>query len=424
MDRSLKIRWQIPFVLLVSVLISYFDRMNISYALPVIAKDYGWGVEEIGKNGGLLMSIFFVGYGLANICLSPLGERIGPRKSLIIIVVLFSGFTFLQSPFGLMFITFVAMRFLLGVSEGIHFPMMSTLMKKWFPLHERSRANGIWVCGIFLAMILAPIIIVPIIEHMGWRNMFVVMSISGVLITIPLIYFFVYDSPEDHPSIDKNEIQYINSGLEPDEPDVIDGNNAASLTEGIKQLTRKPDFWLAFLGGTLNNITSFGLISWIPTYFTESRGLEFSDLAYATSIPYVFSILGVACWSYLGDKTNKRAIIAGICFFGSSLLTYYAATAANIHMAVIFFSITIFLNVAYISNEFAIIQRIVPRDHIAAGTGLYNGLAMMLGGGIGPILVGSVVSATGDYTNGILVLALIPVLSGTVMLILGWRIKY
>jgi MFS family permease len=418
MERSLKIRWQIPFVLLVSVLISYFDRMNISYALPVIAKDYGWGVEEIEKNGGLLMSIFFVGYGLANICLSPLGERIGPRKSLIIIVILFSGFTFLQSPFGLMFMTFVAMRFLLGVSEGIHFPMMSTLMKKWFPLHERSRANGIWICGIFLAMILAPIIIVPIIEHMGWRNMFVVMSISGVLITIPLIYFFVYDSPEDHPSIDKKEIQYINSGLEPDE------GSATSLIEGIKQLTVKPDFWLAFLGGTLNNITSFGLISWIPTYFTESRGLAYSNLAYAASIPYVFSIIGVACWSYLGDKTNRRATIAGIGFYGSSLLTYYAATAANIHMAVLFFSITIFLNVAYISNEFAIIQRIIPRSQIAAGTGLYNGLAMMLGGGIGPILVGSVVSATGDYTKGILVLALIPILSGTIMLILGRRIKY
>jgi hypothetical protein len=36
-------------VLLISVLIAYFDRMNISYALPKIARDYGWSVEEIGK---------------------------------------------------------------------------------------------------------------------------------------------------------------------------------------------------------------------------------------------------------------------------------------------------------------------------------------------------------------------------------------
>jgi MFS family permease len=395
--------------------------MNISYAIPVIAKDYGWGVEEIGRNGGLLMSIFFVGYGLANICLSPLGEKIGPRRSLIIIVFLFSGFTFLQSPFGLMFSAFVVMRFLLGVSEGIHFPMMSTLMKRWFPLHERSRANGIWISGIFLAMILAPIIIVPIVEYMGWRNMFLVLSVSGVLMTIPLVYFFIYDSPDDHPSINSMEIQYIKIGLEPDE---TDGEYNASIVDGIKQLAVKPNFWLAFLGGTLNNITSFGLISWIPTYFTESRGLEYSNLAYAASVPYIFSILGVACWSYLGDRTGKRAVLAGMGFYGSSLLTYYAATAINIHTAIFFFSVTIFLNVAYISNEFAIIQRIIPRNYIAAGTGLYNGLAMMLGGGIGPVLVGSVVSATGDYTMGILVLAVIPVISGTIMLILGWRIKY
>ncbi len=74
------LRWQLPLVLLVSVLIAFFDRMNISYAIPKIAQDYGWSVAEIGKYGGFLMSIFYVGYGLANIFLSPVGERFGARR--------------------------------------------------------------------------------------------------------------------------------------------------------------------------------------------------------------------------------------------------------------------------------------------------------------------------------------------------------
>ena len=53
------LRWQLPLVLLVSVLIAYFDRMNISYAIPKIARDYGWSVAEIGKYGGFPMSIFY-----------------------------------------------------------------------------------------------------------------------------------------------------------------------------------------------------------------------------------------------------------------------------------------------------------------------------------------------------------------------------
>ena len=56
-----RLRWQIPLVLLITVVINYFDRMSISYALPKIASDYGWTVKEIENYGGLLMSIFYIG---------------------------------------------------------------------------------------------------------------------------------------------------------------------------------------------------------------------------------------------------------------------------------------------------------------------------------------------------------------------------
>lgn len=179
------LRWQLPLVLLVSVLIAYFDRMNISYALPKIAKDYGWSVAEIGKYGGMLMSIFYVGYGLANILLSPVGERFGPRRSLMAVVMLFSIFTVLSAPLKLIFGVLVAVRICLGISEGIHFPMMNSLTKGWFPLRERSRANGLWVCGLLLSMILAPFIVVPVIEHWGWQAMFHVLGIAGMAVTLP-----------------------------------------------------------------------------------------------------------------------------------------------------------------------------------------------------------------------------------------------
>ena len=56
---------------------------------------------------------------------------------------------------------FMATRVLLGLAEGVHFPMMSQLTKTWFPLHERSRANGLWVAGIYLAVLSAPLALVP-----------------------------------------------------------------------------------------------------------------------------------------------------------------------------------------------------------------------------------------------------------------------
>lgn len=412
------LRWQLPLVLLVSVLVAYFDRMNISYALPKIAQDYGWTVAEIGKYGGFLMSIFYVGYGLANIFLSPIGERFGARRSLMVIVILFSIFTMLGAPFGLIFGALIVVRICLGISEGIHFPMMNALTKRWFPVHERSRANGLWICGLFLSMILAPFILVPIIEHWGWRAMFIVLGIAGIAITVPLLYFFVYNSPKEHPRITVHELSYITDGLEKNEPE------ETAFWQGVKTFITKKEYWLALLGGIFNNMVAFGLLNWLPTYFTEGRGLEFSSLTYATSIPYLFSILGVLLWSYLGDKTNRRAMIAGCGFFGAGITAYFAATAPSITTVVALFALTIFIKVTYASNEFAIIQRIVPRNQVGTGIGLYNGLAMMIGGGVGPVVVGGVVSATGDYTMGILSLTLLCAVGGTIMFILGLITRY
>jgi len=412
------LRWQIPVVLLISVLVAFFDRMNISYAIPKIAADYGWTVKEIGSHGGFLMSIFYVGYGLANMFLSPLGEKIGPRQSLLIIVVLFSLFTAAGSPFGLMFTALIVIRICLGVSEGIHFPMMNKLTNQWFPLHERSRANAIWLVGLFLSMVLAPFIVVPIIEYWGWRAMFVVLGFGGMLITLPLIYLFIYNSPKEHPKITAAELAYIEDG----QKDEDQGSEA--FWRGMKIFLKKKVYWIAMLGGIINNMVAFGLLNWLPTFFTEGRGLEFSKLTYATSIPYMLAVFGILIWSWLGDKTNKRAIIAGVGFLGAGIMTYFAATAPNLNMVIGLFALTIFIKVTYASNEFAIMQRIVPRSHIASGIGLYNGFTMMVGGGLGPAIVGGVVASTGSYTAGLLSLGVLCLAGGIVMIILGWLIKY
>jgi sugar phosphate permease len=168
-------------------------------------------------------------------------------------------------------------------------------------LHERSRANGLWVSGLFLSMILAPFVVVPLIEHWGWRAMFLVLGIAGIGITIPLIYVFVHDSLQDHPKITPQEIDYITAGLEQNEPEEI------AFWKGMKTFLGKKVYWIALLGGIFNNMVAFGLLNWLSTNFTEGRGLEFFKLTYATSIPYAFSVFGALLWPFLGDKTNRRA---------------------------------------------------------------------------------------------------------------------
>ena len=77
----------IAIILMLSTLIGYLTRVNISVALPFIGADYGWTGTEQGLYGGILMGIFLVGYGFSNIFISPLIDRIGPRRGLIVIMV-------------------------------------------------------------------------------------------------------------------------------------------------------------------------------------------------------------------------------------------------------------------------------------------------------------------------------------------------
>ena len=415
-----QVRWSIPVVLLISLMVSYFDRMNISFALPMIAKDYGWTVAETGKYGGLLMSIFFLGYGFATIFLSPIAERFGAKKSIITVVILFSLVTCIQAPFGMILGAFVALRVLLGLVSGVHGPMMGVLTEKWFPTTERSRANSIWFCGIFAAMILAPFVVVPLCNLVGWKMMFVVIGLGGMIITVPLLKFLVYEKPEDHPKISKTEIEYIQQGRTAH----AEKEPALTFISSIKFLWHRKIFWLVVLLGILNNMIAFGLLSWMPTFFTEARNLPFNDLMYATSVPYVLSIVGALTWAYFGDKTNKRGYIAGVCFLATGIMIYLASTTFSIPLLIFFFAVTIFFNAAYNANEIAFVQHIVPSERTGTGIGIYLGLSMMLGGGFGPVVVGGVVSMTGSYDYGLVILAGISILCSVLVFLVGRSLKY
>ncbi|HPD57887.1 MAG TPA: MFS transporter [Smithellaceae bacterium] len=419
-EKMTKIRWQIPLVLMISLMVSYFDRMNITFALPMIARDYGWTVAETGKYGGMLMSMFFIGYGIATIFLSPIGERFGAKNSIITIVVLFSIVTCLQAPFGMILTAFVAIRVLLGLVSGIHGPMMGVLTEKWFPINERSRANSIWFCGIFAAMILAPVIVVPLCEVVGWKMMFVVIGIVGMIITLPLLKLLVYESPEEHPKISKSEISYIQKGR------IIDTEKetALSFMSSVKFLWQQKIFWLVIILGIMNNMIAFGLLSWMPTFFTEGRKLAFSHLVYATSLPYILSIVGALSWAYFGDKTNKRGYLSCIAFLGTGIMICLAATTFSIPLIIFYFAATIFFSAAYNANEIAFIQRIVPSERTGTGIGIYLGISMMLGGGLGPVVVGSVVSATGSYDYGLITLAGVCLVCSFLVFFLGRKLKY
>jgi MFS transporter, ACS family, D-galactonate transporter len=403
-----KTRWLIPVVLAITVLINYLDRNNLSLAIPRIAQDFSWSDREVGAKGELLLAAFYLSYAISNLLLSPLAERFGPKRSLMAAIGAFSIITILYAPLGSSFISLIVLRLLLGLGEGVHIPMLSAITSHWFPTTERSRANAIWGSGILMSTAIAPLIVIPSIQLWGWRPAFAVLGAIGLSISMPLVYFLVQDKP---PRQDRQNTAVMTA---PNQQERI----------ALGGYGRDSRFWLAVLGGSLNAFCAFGLLNWLPTYFNRAKGIDFEKLGWPLALVFAAGIFGMALMAYLGDRLEQRAQLASVGFLIAGVMVYIATTTNQLELLVLFFAAAVFCQSAYGAQEYAIIQRILPAERVGAGTGLYNGLSILLGGVGGSLVPGSIVAATGSFDAGIISIVVGAWLAAIVMFVLARRIRY
>jgi sugar phosphate permease len=410
------IRWRIPVILAVTVFVNYLDRNNLALALPRIAQEFGWSDREIGSKGDLLLAAFFLSYALSNMLLSPLAERFGPKRSIIAAIAAFSLFTILSAPLGQSLTALIVLRLLLGFGEGVHIPMLSAISSRWFPAQERSRANAIWGAGILLATATAPLIIIPLINAIGWRPMFAVLGMVGMLLSIPLVWFGVQDEPRRDSKVSDAELTYILSGRRSTEVATVKTHRAS--------YTSDRRFWLAVLGGTLNAFCAFGILNWLPTYFNRAKGIDFERLGWPLALVFTTGIVGIILMAYLGDRFQHRTLLASVGFLIAGVMVYIASMVNTVELLVLFFAIAVFFQSAFGAQEYAIVQRLLPAEKVGAGTGLYNGLSVLFGGMGGSLIPGTIVAATGNFDAAILSIVVGAFMAAAILFVLAQTIRY
>ena len=416
-DLARGVRWRIPAILAVTVFVNYLDRINLALALPRIAQDFGWSDREVGSKGELLLGAFFLSYAVSNMLLSPLAERFSPKRSVIAAIAAFSLFTILLSaPLGQSVTALIVLRLLLGFGEGVHIPMLSAITSRWFPVNERSRANAIWGAGILLATATAPLIVIPLINAIGWRPMFAVLGVVGMVLSIPLVWFGVQDEPCSELGVSDAELAYIHSGRET--------SDVAGVRTSRASYIRDHRFWLAVLAGNFNAFCAFGIINWLPTYFNRAKGIDFERLGWPLALIFATGIVGIILMAYLGDRFQHRTLLASVGFLVVGVMVYIASRVNTLELLVLFFAIAVFFQSAYGAQEYAIVQRLLPAEKVGAGTGLYNGLTILFGGVGGSLIPGTIVATTGSFDAGILSIVVGAFVAAFILLLLARAIQY
>jgi MFS family permease len=358
-------RWTIPVVLAVPVFVHYIDRNNLPIVLPQIAREFGWSDQQTGQYGQYLLGAFYLTFGLAQIFLSPLAERFGVKRSLMLSIVGFSVCTMLFYPLGGSLGALIALRLLLGTAESVHMPMNSALVSRWFPPHERGRANSIYVAGILLALAIAPLLIVPLAERFGWRLTFALLGFAGLAVSLPLVAKLVGDSPPGGLGVPAQA-----------NPQGIDRSTQALLHGRDARAT----LWLYIAAGICNAFCVFGILNWLPSYLNRTRGIEFGDLSLPLSGVFLSGILGIFFWAYLGDRSGKRTLFASVGLLLAGGCVLLTAVAPTNGLAIGLLALGVFLQSSYNAQEFATLQGMAPHDRVGAITGLYNGATVLLGG--------------------------------------------
>lgn len=334
-ERKTRKRWIALVLIYLVFVLAYFDRANISVATSTIINDLNITAVQMG----LATSLFSLAYAITQIPGALLARKFGTKKVVFYAVVLWSIFTLLTGVVtGLASLMLV--RIMFGIAEGPISPTSNTFVYHWFPVKERGFANSVSVAGSYSAPIFAPPIVVFLIQEFGWRSVFFISGIIGIILAIVWI-FVIRSRPENHPSISKSELNYIKAGQV--------NEQLKEQKVPWKKLFLSRSFWGIGLSFFVTLYVIQFYLYWLPFYLENQLKMSIESMGYASSMPWVFILFAVLFAGRLSDsliKANKTRFVARnlpmMFGFGLAALTlYFSSLLSSPWIIVIFMSVAL-----------------------------------------------------------------------------------
>ena len=275
-------------------MITYMDRVNIASTVPVIQKELGLSMVTMGW----ILSSFRWGYALFQIPGGWLGDRIGPRRALALIVTwwsIFTSATALAWSAGSM----AAFRFLFGVGEAGAFPIATRSLSRWMLPAERGFAQGVTHAGSRLGAALTPSLVVFLMIAYGWRAPFFVFGAMG-LVWAALWFWYYRDTPAEHASVNAAERSLIETSL---------GGGRSARTHSVpwRQILRSSTLWTLSVMYFCYAYCISVYLDWFPKYLNEHRGYDLKQMGFYASLPLLAGTAGDLLGGWLSDRWVKRA---------------------------------------------------------------------------------------------------------------------
>ncbi|WP_158784019.1 MFS transporter [Pantoea sp. BAV 3049] len=402
-------RYWIVVMLFIVTSFNYGDRATIAIAGSAMSKEIG--LDPVGL--GYIFSAFSWAYVIGQIPGGWLLDRFGSRRVYFWSIFLWSLFTLLQgfvdlfNGFTVIAVLFM-LRFMVGLAEAPSFPGNSRIVAAWFPAQERGTAVAIFNSAQYFATVIFAPIMGWLVSAVGWAHVFWFMGGLGIILSF--IWLKVIRDPNDHPGVNKAELEYMEQGGALINMDQKKEERKVSWAEKmyqIRQLVGSRMMIGIYLGQYCINALTYFFITWFPVYLVQARGMSILKAGMVASIPAICGFLGGVLGGIISDwlmrKTGslniarKTPIVLGMLLSISMVVCNYVDT----EWVVVFFMALAFFGKGIGALGWAVMADTAPKEISGLSGGLFN-MFGNISGIITPIAIGYIIATTGSY-NGALI---------------------
>lgn len=322
------------------------------------------------------------------------------------------------------FVMLAVTRVLLGVAEGPNFPSMNRGVADWLSSRERAIALGNSLVAVPLALAIGAPIVTQLILHVGWRGMFLVLMVLG-LIWLPLWWFLFRDFPEHSRHVNQAELEHIRDGQLPDQKTESKAlHDRRRRLKGMwKFLLTNPTLlandWAFFVFGYY----LFFFMTWLPTYLEQAYHLDLGQVGVFAIAPWL--VAAVLLWGcgYLSDTLLRgtgnlrwsRSYPIWISQLLSALCILPMIFVHDLTVMLAFLSLAVGLGMSANATFYAV-NIDVARERAGTAFGVMNTF-FAISGLLAPLVTGWVVNATHSFNNAFWLMALLA-LSSVIVVIL------
>jgi MFS transporter, ACS family, tartrate transporter len=390
-------------ILVVAYMVSFIDRVNVGFAALTANRELGLSATAYGWGAG----IFFLGYFLfeypSNVMMGRVGARLWLSRIMITWGFISAGMALVTGP-----VSFCIARFLLGVAEAGFFPGLLLFAALWYPKAYRARCIGIMLVGMAVSSLVgAPIsgLLLGLdgwLGLSGWQWMYILEGLPAVFLGV-LLLFVLTDTPDKAEWLSREQRDWLRRTLAAEPA-------RAHAAPNVWATIRDPR--VLFYALLFFNVTtaSYGLSLWLPQ-IVKAAGLTNAQTGFVTAIPYAFGTLAMVLGGWWSDRHADRIVpTAAMTFLVAAGLTASVWLAAPLAQ---FAAICVVMIGIYglKGPSLALYTERFPGPAAAGSIAMVTALGN-LSGFLPPYLVGWIKDATGQFSYGLLFLAVVAFLGG------------